>query len=190
MPVTADQLYASARAAVGGLSRRRRSLLSHQHGLEDADLVQEAVMAAWRAMHTTYDGAVSRPQTYMTLKASYHLLHVARAGGLVRIPRGARFVPTRQFAEFVGEFGTEFAAAHLLADRPTVTTPDEVWAEYRPLRRGWPPLTRLWAYLVVVEGMTYREVAGLWGCDKGRVSERLLAVGVRRHKPGLTTNAA
>lgn len=191
MPVTADQLLIAARSAVRATPPQLLDVLRCRHGFDEDDLVQEGAMAGWKAMSTAYDPAKGQAGTFLTMRARFALRHLARSGGLVKTPRGQPVVPCRQFAEVPAKWRVDtLNQGDLIESRTESDGAAGLWDEARHLRRGWDPLARLWAYLVLVEGMSHEEVAGLWGVNKARISDRLRAVGVMRYKTGLTADAA
>lgn len=183
MPVTADQLLVAARSAVRATPPQLLDVLKDRHGFETDDLIQEGAMAAWKAMHTAYDPAVSQPSTFLTMRARFHMRHLARTGGLVKTPRGVVILPCRQFLQQLDMNGNR-----LLIESDQIEAPAEpagaadLWDEARPLRRDWHPLMRLWVYLLFVEGMTQKEIGALWGVNKSSVCERMRDAGIRFHK--------
>lgn len=190
MPVTADELLVAARSAVRQSPPGLLDALRLRHGFEEDDLVQEGAMAGWKAMDTAYRPEKGKPCTFLTMRAHFALRHLARQGGLVKTPRGAPSALCGQFRTLkAGSTDAIFSDLHqhdLIAAPPEREDPAALWDDARPLRRDWQPLTRLWAYLVAVEGMSRAEVAGLWGVNPSTVQDRLRPIGMGR----LTKNAA
>lgn len=78
----------------------------------------------------------------------------------------------------------EAAALAETVDRPDRGSPEgrllALWCECRPARAGVLPRTRLWAYLLRVEGWTPAEVAAVWGCSRLRVYKAMAEAGLAR----------
>jgi hypothetical protein len=90
--VTADDLLIAARSAIRQTPTPLLDVLKDRHGFETRDLIQECALAGWKALGTAYKAERGLPCTFLTMRAKFHLRHLARNGGLVKAPRGAVYV--------------------------------------------------------------------------------------------------
>jgi RNA polymerase sigma-70 factor, ECF subfamily len=148
-----------------GLYRSARRLTRDQTAAED--LVQEAMLKAWRSFHTFQEGTNIRAWLHRILMNAFFDAYRKKT-------REPELVDQEDVGEFYLYDKTREGAALSQAGNPEVEVLDHVLdAEVRQALESLPPQFRAAIILADVEGFTYNEIAEILGIPIGTVMSRL-----------------
>lgn len=148
-----------------GLYRSARRLTRDQTAAED--LVQEAMLKAWRSFHTFQEGTNIRAWLHRILMNAFFDAYRKKT-------REPELVDQEDVGEFYLYDKAREGAALSQAGNPEMEVLDHIMdTEVREALESLPPQFRAAIMLADVEGFTYNEIAGILGIPIGTVMSRL-----------------
>ena len=148
-----------------GLYRSARRLTRDQAAAED--LVQEAMLKAWRSFHTFQEGTNIRAWLHRILMNAFF-------DAYRRKTREPEMIDQEDVGEFYLYDKAREGAALSQAGNPEMEVLDHIMdAEVRQALESLPPQFRAAIILADVEGFTYNEIAEILGIPIGTVMSRL-----------------